>query len=136
MVNFFSNPSLKLKKTYQNNSYITYLNISGKVDMFLLYHKAMINIDLLQKSIIPALINKSQISPNLETLDIPGISVINEQDMDSKIFDGNVIIYNYANKKLYALSVENIPTRQTSDPISDISVSGPRDALVDRKSVV
>ena len=61
MVNFFSNPSLKLKKTYQNNSYITYLNISGKVDMFLLYHKAMINIDLLQKSIIPALINKSQI---------------------------------------------------------------------------
>ena len=51
--------------------------------------------------------------------------------MDSRIFGGNIIIYNYYNKKLYALNAENIPTRQTIDPITDISISGPRDALVE-----
>ena len=29
------------------------------------------------------------------------------------------------------MNAENIPTRQTSDPINDISISGPRDALVE-----
>lgn len=131
MHNFLSNPTINFKKKYKNNSYIVFLKLTGKVDMLLFYHRSMINIDLLQKSMIPSLIEKSHISVNLETLDIPGISVIEEKDMDSRIFGGNVIIYNYNNKKLYSLSVENIPTRQTSDPISDISISGPRDALVE-----
>lgn len=131
MASIFSNPTIKFKKLYKNNNYITYLNIAGKVDMLLFYHRAMINIDLLQKSIIPSLINRTQTSADLETLDIPGINVIDEKDIDQRIFSGNLIIFNYSNKKLYALSIENIPSRQTSDPISDISVSGPRDALVE-----
>lgn len=131
MPNFFNNPSIKFKKKYQNNKYIVFLKLSDQVEMLLFYHRSMINIDLLQKSMIPSLIEKSRTSPNLETLDIPGISPIEEKDLDPRIFSGSVIIYNYNNKKLYALSVENIPTRQTSDPITDISISGPRDALVE-----
>ena len=131
MPNFFNNPAIKFKKRYKNNSYVVFLNIADQVDMLLFYHRSMVNIDLLQKSMIPSLIEKSRISPNLETLDIPGISHIEEKDLDPRIFGGNVIIYNYANKKLYALSVESIPTRQTSDPITDISNTGPRDALVE-----
>lgn len=131
MHNFLYNPTVKFKKRYKNNTYVTFLKLTENVELLLFYHKSMINIDLLQKSIIPSLIQKTQTSPNLETLDIPGISEIEEKDMDSKIFGGNIIIYNYYNKKLYSLGVENIPTRQTSDPISDISVSGPRDALVE-----
>lgn len=121
----------KLKNKYKKNKYIVYLNLVDETELFLIYHRAMINIDLLQKSLIPSLLEKSQISPNLETLDIPGIRKIEEKDLDSSIFSGNIIIYNYENKKLYALNAENIPTRQTSDPINDISISGPRDALVE-----
>jgi len=131
MPNLFTNPTIKFKKRYKNNNYIVFLNIADQVDMLLFYHRSMVNIDLLQKSMIPSLIEKSRVSPNLETLDIPGISPIEEKDLDSRIFGGSVIIYNYTNKRLYALSVENIPTRQTSDPVTDISITGPRDALVE-----
>lgn len=131
MPNFLSNPTLKFKKRYQNNKYVVFLKLSDQTEMLLFYHRSMINIDLLQKSMIPSLIEKSRVSPNLETLDIPGISLIEENEMDTRIFGGSIIIYNYNNKKLYALSVENIPSRQTSDPITDISVTGPRDALVE-----
>ena len=131
MLNIFNNPSSKFQKLYKNNQYITFLQISGNASLLLFYHQSMINTDLLQKNIIPALIEKTKISINLETLNIAGISPINEDEIDSKIFSGNVIIYNYENKKLYSLSIENIPTRQTSDPITDISITGPRDALVE-----
>lgn len=131
MLNIFNNPSSKFQKLYKNNQYITFLQISGNASLLLFYHQSMINTDLLQKSIIPALIEKTKISINLETLNIAGISPINEDEIDSKIFSGNVIIYNYENKKIYSLSIENIPTRQTSDPITDISITGPRDALVE-----
>lgn len=131
MPNFLTNPLIKFKKRYKNNQYIVFLTLSDEIEMLLFYHRSMINVDLLQKSMIPSLIEKSRISYNLETLDIPGISLIEEKDLDTRIFGGSVIIYNYKNKKLYALSVENIPTRQTSDPITDIAVTGPRDALVE-----
>lgn len=127
----FNNITNKLKKHFKNNEYIVFLSLVDQTEMLLLYHRTMINIDLLQKSFIPSLIEKSQISANLETLDIPGIRKIEENEIDTNIFSGCVIIYNYSNKKFYALSVENIPSRQTSDPINDISISGPRDALVE-----
>lgn len=121
----------KLTKHFKNNKYIVSLTIADETNLFLMYHRAMINIDLLQKSLIPTLIEKSQITSNLDTLDIPGIKKIEETDVDNFIFSGNIIIYNKKNKKLYSLNAENIPTRQTSDPINDISISGPRDALVE-----
>jgi len=126
-----NNTTNKLKKKYKNNKYIVFLSLVDEIDLLLFYHRTMINIDLLQKSMIPSLIEKARISPNLETLEIPGIRKIEEKEMDTNIFGGNVIIYNYKNKNFYALSVENIPSRQTSDPINDISISGPRDALVE-----
>ena len=131
MPNFLANVTINLKRKYKNNKYIVFLKIADQVEMLLFYHQSMVNIDLLQKSMIPALTEKSRISYNLETLDIAGISIINEDEIDCKIFSGNVIIYNYSNKRFYALSVENIPSRQTSDPITDISITGPRDALVE-----
>lgn len=131
MPNLFNNPSIKYKKKYQKNEYISFLNLSSDYKMLLFYHKSMINIDLLQKKLIPSLIEKSNITPNLETLDIPGIKLIEEAEIDSNLFGGNIIIYNYSNKKLYSLSDENIPTRSTSDPITDISITGPRDALIE-----
>lgn len=126
-----SNVTNKIKKHFKNNKYIVFLSLMDESEMLLFYHRSMINIDLLQKSFIPNLIEKARISSNLETLDIPGIRKIEENEMDANIFGGNIIIYNYKSKKFYALSAENIPTRQTSDPINDISISGPRDALVE-----
>ena len=126
-----NNMTTKLKKRYKNNKYIVFLSLIDEIDLLLFYHRSMINIDLLQKSFIPSLIEKTKTSPNLETLDIPGIRKIEEKEIDANIFSGNIIIYNYKNKNFYALSAENIPSRQTSDPINDISISGPRDALVE-----
>ena len=131
MPNIFNNPTIKYKKKYQKNEYISFLNLSSDNKILLFYHRSMINIDLLQKKLIPSLIQKSSITPNLETLDIPGLKLIEENEIDSNLFGGNIIIYNYSNKKLYSLNDENIPTRQTSDPITDISITGPRDALVE-----
>ena len=131
MSKFSINTTTKFKKRYKNNKYIVFLSLNDQNPMLLFYHRSMVNIDLLQKSIIPSLCEKTRISPNLETLDIPGISLIEENEMDSRIFSGSLIIYNYINKKLYALSIENIPTRQTSEPMTDISITGPRDALVE-----
>ncbi len=131
MPNLFNNPTIKYKKKYQKNEYISFLNLTSDNKMLLFYHKSMINIDLLQKKLIPSLIEKSNITPNLETLDIPGLKLIDDNELDSHLFGGNIIIYNYSNRKLYSLNDENIPTRQTSDPITDISITGPRDALVE-----
>ena len=131
MPNIFNNPETKFKKLYKNNQYITFFKIFANVPLLLFYHQSMINIDLLQKSIIPTLIEKTNISINLETLNITGITVIQENEIDLKIFSGNVIIYNYENKQIYSISLDDIPTRQTSDPITDISITGPRDALVE-----
>lgn len=127
----FNNIKNKLEKQYKNNKYIVFLSLIDESKLLLFYHRAMVNIDLLQKSFIPSLLKKSKLSSNLETLDIPGIRRIEEEQLDLNIFSGNIIIYNYENRKYYALNAENIPTRQTSDPINDISVSGPRDALVE-----
>lgn len=127
----FNNIKNKLTKQYKNNKYIVFLSLIDENELLLFYHRAMVNIDLLQKSFIPSLLEKSKISSNLETLNIPGIRKIEEEQIDLNIFSGNIIIYNYKSKKYYALNAESIPTRQTSDPINDISISGPRDALVE-----
>lgn len=131
MLNIFNNPTIKFQKHYKNNKYITFLNVASEIPLLLFYHRSMINIDLLQKSIIPTLTEKIKISPNIETFDIPGITIIDETELDEKIFSGNLIIYNYKSKKLYSLSIENVPSRQPSDPITDISITGPRDAFVE-----
>ena len=125
------NMTNKLRKKYQKNQYIVFLTITDETELLLIYHRSMTNIDLLQKSFIPSLSEKSRISPNLETLNIPGITKIEEKELDANLFSGKVIIYNYKNKNFYALSNDDIPTRQTTDPINDISISGSRDALVE-----
>ena len=104
MPNLFNNPTIKYKKKYQKNEYISFLNLTSDNKMLLFYHKSMINIDLLQKKLIPSLIEKSNITPNLETLDIPGLKLIDDNELDSHLFGVNIIIYNYSNKKLYSLN--------------------------------
>lgn len=121
----------KLKKKYQNNEYITFMSIEDKTNLLLIYHKSMINIELLQKTLIPALIQEQY----LDKSSIATIKEIKEKEIDSSIFNGNIIIYNYQNKHFYSLSDDKIPTRNTSDPINDISISGPRDALVESNDI-
>ena len=63
MSSLFNNPSIKFKKHYNNNQYIVFLKLADEIEMLLFYHRSMVNIDLLQKSLIPSLIEKSKISP-------------------------------------------------------------------------
>ena len=121
----------QLKLKYKHNKYIVFLSLLDNDDMLLIYHRAMVNIDLLQKSYIPSLLDKINEHVDLLNSNIVGIRAIKEKELDTNLFSGSLIIYYYKEKKLYALSIENIPTRQTSDPINDISISGPRDALVE-----
>ena len=64
MSSLFNNPSIKFKKHYNNNQYIVFLKLADEIEMLLFYHRSMVNIDLLQKSLIPSLIEKSKISPD------------------------------------------------------------------------
>ena len=57
----FNNITQKIKKHFKNNKYIIYLPLEDTVKMLLVYHRAMINIDLLQKSLIPSLLSKTKI---------------------------------------------------------------------------
>lgn len=127
----FETITQKLKKKYKNNSYITFLSFEDNVNALLIYHKSMINTDLLQKSIIPTLIKEANQNIPISNSNIANISPINEKDLDSSIFSGNIIIYSYNLKTFFSLSADNIPTRSTSDPINDISIVGARDALVE-----
>ena len=82
----FNTIKSKLEKKYKNNKYIIFLSLLDDTELLLLYHRAMINIDILQKSFIPSLLEKSRLSPNLETLNIPGIRKIEENEIDLNIF--------------------------------------------------
>ena len=41
MHNFLYNPAIKFKKRYKNNTYITFLKLTEKVELLLFYHKSM-----------------------------------------------------------------------------------------------
>lgn len=127
----FESITKKLKKKYKNNEYIIFMQIEDNINLLLMYNKTMVNIDLLQKSLIPSLIKEANLHSKLDETNIVGIKEITEKDIDSLLFSGSVIIYNYSNKSFYSLNADNIPTRTTSDPINDISIVGARDALVE-----
>lgn len=127
----FESITKKLKKKYKNNEYITFMSIEDNISLLLIYHKAMINMDLLQKSIVPTLVKEANENITLDNSNIVGIKSINEKDLDIDLFSGNIIIYCYDNKSFYSLSADDIPTRTTTDPINDISIVGARDALVE-----
>ncbi len=127
----FESVTKKLKKKYKNNEYVIFMQIEDNTNLLLMYNKTMVNIDLLQKSLIPSLIKESSIHHKLDETNIVGIKEISERDIDSALFSGSIIIYNYTNKSFYSINADNIPTRSTSDPINDISIVGARDALVE-----
>ena len=127
----FESITKKLKKKYKNNEYVIFMHIEDNTNLLLMYNKTMINIDLLQKSLIPSLIKESITHSKLDETNIVGIKEISERDIDSALFSGSIIIYNYTNKSFYSINADNIPTRSTSDPINDISIVGARDALVE-----
>ena len=122
------NPSIKFRKMYNHNSKITFLNLNSDVPLLIFYHQSMINTENLQKTLIKDL---SLYSNSLENGLIVGLKEIEEKEIDQNIFAGCLIIYCYKTKKLYSLNNENIPTRQTTDPLTDISITGARDALVE-----
>lgn len=119
----------KIKKEilnlFKSNPYVISLYIEDFNKVLLVYDYSMIDTTRLQRDIIPLITN------NDYTKFIANLKEINKNEIVKNIFGASVVIYDYKKKTYYSLELNNIPTRNVSESTVDITISGPKDSLIE-----
>ena len=119
--------SIKKEMTnlFKNNPCVLILPINDLNKLLLVYDYTQIDSIRLQRDIIPILSNKeyNKIIANLKE--------IKKHELVEMVFSGSIVIYDYKEKIYYALNLNNIPKRSVSESSVDITISGPKDALIE-----
>lgn len=118
--------SIKKEMTnlFKNNPCVLILPIND-ANKLLVYDYTQIDSVRLQRDIIPILSSKEY------TNIIVNLKEITKTEIIETVFSGSVIIYDYKKKSYYALNLNNIPKRSVSESSIDITISGPKDALIE-----
>ena len=125
------------KELFKNNFQITYKTISlnNKDYFYLSYNIQMIDKNILNYTIIP-LLNELIKNNNFDLeksslLEIETINKYSINDIETKIYSGNLLIYSFVNNKLYAINLANFNIRSPSLDSNDIVYSGTKDNLIE-----
>ncbi|PYF04695.1 spore germination protein [Ureibacillus chungkukjangi] len=111
-----------------NQSPVFFIKCDSMVDEKLLYTVVLPNIESLFKDNNSCLVNDQMI----EQLPIPQIQKItNENDIISKVYSGNILIYFKDTKLLYACNISRKPNRTPEETNMEVLVKGPRDNFIE-----
>lgn len=120
-----NNIKKELINKFKNNPCILILPIKDNNKLLLVYDYTQTDSTRLQRDIIPLLNenNYKEIIANLQNID--------KSEIESSIFSGSVVIFDYKDKSYYSLNLNNIPKRSVQESTVDITISGPKDALIE-----
>jgi hypothetical protein len=120
---------LKVKKDiiklFKDNPYVITLYLNEYNKLLLIYNYAMVDTTRLQRDIIPILLKE-----NYKDI-IASLKEIPYQDIVKSVLNSSLIIYDQKDKSYYALDLNNVPTRSVSESSVDITISGPKDSLIE-----
>lgn len=120
-----NNIKKELINLFKNNPFVLILPIKDKNNLLLLYDYTQTDSERLQRDILPILCSQDYINI------IANIKEIEKDEIAEMIFSGSIIIYDYKIKKYYALNLNAIPKRSVSESSVDITISGPKDSLIE-----
>lgn len=121
----FNNIKKELTDKFKNNPCILILPINDINKLLVVYDYTQTDSTRLQRDIIPLLSEKDYKSM------IANLKEVNKDEIEESIFSGSIIIYDYKNKSYSALNLNNIPKRSVQESTVDITISGPKDALIE-----
>lgn len=110
---------------FKNNPCVLILPIKDNNRLLIIYDYTQTDSTRLQRDIIPLLNNESYIEK------IANIKEIAKSELVESVFSGSIVIYDYKNKKYYALNLNNIPKRNVAESTIDITISGAKDGLIE-----
>lgn len=120
-----NNVKKELTNLFKNNSCVLILPFNDVNKLLIVYDYTQTDTTRLQRDIIPLLSNK-------EYKDIiVNLKEIEKNQIVEMVFSGSIVIYDYKSKKYYTLNLNAIPKRSVSESTIDITISGPKDALIE-----
>ena len=120
-----NNTKKELTNLFKNNPYVLILPIKDFNNLLIVYDYTLIDSERLQRDIIPILSTKDYKSL------LVNLQNIEKKDIVEMVFSGAIIIYDYSNKTYFGLNINSIPKRTVSESTVDITISGPKDALIE-----
>ncbi len=115
----------EMSNLFKNNPFVLILPIDDANKLLLIYDYTQTDSIRLQRDIIPILSTKEY--KNI----IANLKQINKNEIVESVFSGSLIIYDYKQKEYFSLNLNNIPKRSVSESSVDITISGPKDALIE-----
>ena len=122
---FLNSHKKELANLFKNNPYVTILPLIDTNKMILIYDYTQTDNTRLQRDILPILNSKSYQEK------IANLNKIEKKEITENVFSGSLIIYDYKLKEYYSLDINAIPKRSISESTIDITISGPKDALIE-----
>lgn len=121
----FNNIKKNIINTFKNNPCILILPIKDINKLIVIYDYTQIDAIRLQRDIIPILHNKNYLDL------LANIKEIDQSELTESVFSGSIVIYDYNKKSYYTLNISNIPKRSVEESTVDITISGPKDGLIE-----
>lgn len=120
-----SNIKKELTNKFKNDPTVLILPINDINKLLIVYDYTQIDATRLQRDIIP-LLCLDEYQKN-----IANIKEIDKEEIIEMVYSGSIVIYDYKQKKYYFLNLSNIPKRSVTESSIDITISGPKDALIE-----
>lgn len=120
-----NNVKKELTNLFKNNPCVLILPIKDNNKLLVIYDYTQTDSTRLQRDIIPILANEEYKN------NIANLKEIEKRELVETVFSGSIVIYDYGSKTYNALNLNNIPKRSVGESSVDITISGPRDALIE-----
>lgn len=120
-----NNIKKELTNLFKNNPCVLILPIKDNNNLLIIYDYTQTDSTRLQRDIIPILANK-----NYKDC-IANLQKVEKKELIEIVFSGSIIIYDYSDKSYSSLNLNNIPKRSVQESTVDITISGPKDALIE-----
>ena len=120
-----NNVKKELANKFKNNPTVLLLPIEDINKLLVVYDYTQIDATRLQRDIIPLLCKEDYQSK------IANLIEMNKNELETLVFTGSIIIYDYKKKNYYYLNLSNIPKRGMEESTVDITISGPKDSLIE-----
>ena len=120
-----NNPRKEFTNRFKNNPNVKIIELLNERKLLLIYNFLLIDNIRLQRDILP-LLNYNNYQEKILNL-----KTTTKDEIVKEVLEGNLIMDDYQEKNYYSLNLNKIPTRQVSESSIDITISGPKDALIE-----
>ncbi|QCR32402.1 spore germination protein [Lysinibacillus sp. SGAir0095] len=125
---FHKSADIIFKEFNFNQSHVVFIKCDSMVDQQMLYTIVLPNIESLFNDTNPTQI----IDQMIEQLPIPEIQKLtNQDDIISKVYSGNILIFFKESKLLYSCNISRKPNRTPEETNMEVLIKGPRDNFIE-----